>query len=76
MFGFFKRRALTPSQKAEQAAALAVSTQDIGQVKARQRRATNAGLLYKLSPATRARIEAKMEEAKRAALKTAGEGAR
>lgn len=62
----FIRRALSPFQKAERAAQLAVPTQHVGIVRARQRRATNAGLLAKLSPEARARITAKLEEAEAA----------
>ena len=60
------RRVLSPFQKAERAAQLAVPTQHIGIVRARQRRATNAGLLAKVSPEARARITAKLEEAEAA----------
>lgn len=62
----FIRRALSPFQKAERAAQLAVPTQHVGIVRARQRRATNAGLLAGLSPEARARITAKLEEAEAA----------
>ena len=62
----FGKRSLLPVQKAERAAQLAVPTQHIGIVRARQRRATNAGLLAKVSPEARARITAKLEEAEAA----------
>lgn len=62
----FGKRSLSPVQKAERAAQLAVPTQHIGIVRARQRRATHAGLLAKVSPEARARITAKLEEARAA----------
>ena len=60
------RRRLTTAQRAERAADLAAPTQGIALVRARQRRATNAGLLAKVSPEARARITAKLEEAEAA----------
>ena len=62
----FGKRSLSPVQKAERAAQLAVPTQHIGMVRARQRRATNAGLLAKVSPEARARIKAKLADAEAA----------
>lgn len=62
----FGKRSLSPVQKAERAAQLAVPTQHIGIVRARQRRATNAGLLARLSPDAQDRIRAKLAAAEAA----------
>lgn len=61
----FRTRRLTPIEKAERAAALAVPTQAVGHVRAKQMRATVNGLLAAVAPDVRERVEAKLSEAGR-----------